>query len=137
MSKFHAIYGKGGDTPTPTPTPTPTNKLVFLGATNNNINIKDKATSAGLDSSTLKKENFLFVPMNWIVNASGGSKVNEKKSESGSSNGTYSFSYDSDTAILTISSQPSIDLQGEQAYTSANAIITFNIYYYTGDVINE
>lgn len=137
MSKFHAIYSKGGDTPGPGPEPEPsTTKLVYLGVINNTLNIAGPAQAAGLNTSLMNTRNFLLVPKNWTINASGGSKVNEKKTESGSNSGNYGITYNTQTAILTISNQPNCNIQGGQAFATANALVTFDAYYFTGEINN-
>ena len=136
MSKFHAIYSKGGVSPEPGPAPSTNNRLVYLGVINNTLNIADAAQAAGLNTSLMNVRNFLLVPKNWTINASGGSKVNEEKTESGANSGSYGITYNAATAILTISNQPNCNIQGGQAFATANAVVTFDAYYFTGEINN-
>ena len=133
MSKFHAIYSKGGASPEPGPGPVPepsTSRLVHLGSISSTLNIASAAQAAGLNTRLMNVQNFLLVPKNWTINASGGSKVNEEKTESGANSGSYGIAYSTETAILTVSNQPNCNIQGGQAFATANAIVTFDAYYF-------
>lgn len=125
MSKFHAIYSKGGDTPGPEPEPS-TGKLVYLGDVSDDVNISSAAAAAGLDTHAMVTEKFILTPKSWVTTAES------TKAEGLTKSANYSINYNSETTTLTVSSQPNARKDG--IYTFAKT--TFNVYYFTGEVSN-
>lgn len=75
----------------------------------------------GVDYTKLTAENFIISPTYYTMSCSGGSKVNEIKSENGNGAVSINITYTASTGNLTISGlSGAVNQQGGQAYCACN-----------------